>query len=437
MQEIKCPKCGEVFQVDETGYAAIVKQVRDEEFHREIHERLEQFEKEKNASVELAKTATAKAYDVALAKKAMEINDLKSQLNMQKMSQAASLQDALNKKELELAQKDQLIAGLTARLNAGKQEIELAIAKVVNEKQQELNDKEQSILQLTSAIENGKKESELREQTLITQYEEKLKFKDEEIERYKDFKLRQSTKMVGESLEQYCEIEFNKLRMTGFANAYFEKDNDARTGSKGDYIYREADEDGTEFISIMFEMKNEMDATSTKKKNEDFFKELDKDRREKNCEYAVLVSMLESESELYNTGIVDVSYRYPKMYVIRPQFFIPIITLLRNAAQNSLQYRKELSVIKTQNIDISNFENDLNEFKDKFSRNYRLASEKFKKAIEEIDKTIDHLQKTKDALLSSENNLRLANNKAEDLTIKRLTRNNPTMAAKFADLGKD
>ena len=437
MQEIKCPKCGEVFQVDETGYAAIVKQVRDEEFHREIHERLEQFEKEKNASVELAKTATAKAYDVALAKKAMEINDLKSQLNMQKMSQSASLQEALNKKELELAQKDQLIAGLTARLNAGKQEIELAIAKVVNEKQQELNDKEQSILQLTSAIENGKKESELREQTLITQYEEKLKFKDEEIERYKDFKLRQSTKMVGESLEQHCEIEFNNLRMTGCANAYFEKDNDARTGSKGDYIYREADEDGTEFISIMFEMKNEMDATSTKKKNEDFFKELDKDRREKNCEYAVLVSMLESESELYNTGIVDVSYRYPKMYVIRPQFFIPIITLLRNAAQNSLQYRKELSVIKTQNIDISNFENDLNEFKDKFSRNYRLASEKFKKAIEEIDKTIDHLQKTKDALLSSENNLRLANNKAEDLSIKRLTRNNPTMAAKFADLEKD
>ena len=243
--------------------------------------------------------------------------------------------------------------------------------------------------------------------------------------------------MVGESLEQHCEIEFNKLRATGFQNAYFEKDNDARTGSKGDYIYREADEDGTEFISIMFEMKNEMDATATKKKNEDFFKELDKDRREKNCEYAVLVSMLESENELYNTGIVDVSYRYPKMYVIRPQFFIPIITLLRNAAQNSLEYRKELSVIKAQNIDISNFENDLNEFKDKFSRNYRLASEKFKKAIEEIDKTIDHLQKTKEALMSSENNLRLANNKAEDLSIKRLTRNNPTMAAKFAELDED
>ena len=382
----------------------------------------------------LAKTATAKAYDVALAKKAMEINDLKNQLDMQKVAQASSLQEALNKKELELAQKEQQIAELTARLQSSETAKELAVNKVISEKQQELFNKEQNILQLTSQVENSKKESAIREQNIISTYEEKLKFKDEEIERYKDFKLRQSTKMVGESLEQHCEIEFNKLRATGFQSAYFEKDNDARTGSKGDYIYREADEDGTEFISIMFEMKNEMDATATKKKNEDFFKELDKDRREKNCEYAVLVSMLESESELYNTGIVDVSYRYPKMYVIRPQFFIPIITLLRNAAQNSLEYRRELSVIKTQNIDISNFENDLNEFKDKFSRNYRLASEKFKKAIEEIDKTIDHLQKTKEALMSSENNLRLANNKAEDLSIKRLTRNNPTMAAKFAEL---
>ena len=339
--------------------------------------------------------------------------------------------------ELELAQKEQQIAELTARLQSSETAKELAVNKVISEKQQELFNKEQNILQLTSQVENSKKESAIREQNILSTYEEKLKFKDEEIERYKDFKLRQSTKMVGESLEQHCEIEFNKLRATGFKNAYFEKDNDARTGSKGDYIYREADEDGTEFISIMFEMKNEMDATATKKKNEDFFKELDKDRREKNCEYAVLVSMLESESELYNTGIVDVSYRYPKMYVIRPQFFIPIITLLRNAAQNSLEYRRELSVIKTQNIDISNFENDLNEFKDKFSRNYRLASEKFKKAIEEIDKTIDHLQKTKEALMSSENNLRLANNKAEDLSIKRLTRNNPTMAAKFAELDED
>ncbi len=437
MQEIKCPKCGEVFQVDETGYAAIVKQVRDKEFTKEIQERLAQFQTEKENAVSLAKTATARNYDIAIAKKAMEINDLKSRLAMQEAEQKSSLQEALNKKDLELMQKEQEIARLTEQLNAGRQAVELAVAKVVNEKQQELNDKEQSILQLTSALESGKKERAISEQNIINTYEEKLKFKEEEIERYKDFKLRQSTKMIGESLEQHCEIEFNKLRMTGFANAYFEKDNDARTGSKGDYIYREADGDGTEFISIMFEMKNEMDATATKKKNEDFFKELDKDRREKNCEYAVLVSMLEAESELYNTGIVDVSYRYPKMYVIRPQFFIPIITILRNAAQNSLQYRKELSVIKTQNIDISNFESDLNDFKDKFSRNYRLASEKFKKAIEEIDKTIDHLQKTKDALLSSENNLRLANNKAEDLSIKRLTRNNPTMAAKFAELDAD
>lgn len=437
MQEIKCPKCGEVFQVDETGYAAIVKQVRDREFTKEIQERLAQFQTEKESAVNLAKSETAKNYNVALAKKTMEINDLKNQLDMQKVAQASSLQEALNKKELELAQKEQQIAELTARLQSSETAKELAVNKVISEKQQELFNKEQNILQLTSQVENSKKESAIREQNIISTYEEKLKFKDEEIERYKDFKLRQSTKMVGESLEQHCEIEFNKLRATGFQNAYFEKDNDARTGSKGDYIYREADEDGTEFISIMFEMKNEMDATATKKKNEDFFKELDKDRREKNCEYAVLVSMLESENELYNTGIVDVSYRYPKMYVIRPQFFIPIITLLRNAAQNSLEYRKELSVIKTQNIDISNFENDLNEFKDKFSRNYRLASEKFKKAIEEIDKTIDHLQKTKEALMSSENNLRLANNKAEDLSIKRLTRNNPTMAAKFAELDED
>ena len=434
MQEIKCPKCGEVFQVDETGYAAIVKQVRDKEFTKEIQERLAQFQTEKESAVNLAKTETAKNYNVALAKKAMEVQDLQNRLNVLKVEQASSLQEALNRKELELAQKEQKIAELTAQIQNSETEKELAVSRVISEKQQELNAKEQNILQLASAVENAKKESAIREQNLISTYEEKLKFKEEEIERYKDFKLRQSTKMVGESLEQHCEIEFNKLRATGFKNAYFEKDNDARTGSKGDYIYREADEDGTEFISIMFEMKNEMDATATKKKNEDFFKELDKDRREKNCEYAVLVSMLESESELYNTGIVDVSYRYPKMYVIRPQFFIPIITILRNAAQNSLEYRKELSVIKTQNIDISNFENDLNDFKDKFARNYRLASEKFKKAIEEIDKTIDHLQKTKDALLSSENNLRLANNKAEDLSIKRLTRNNPTMAAKFAAL---
>ena len=283
-------------------------------------------------------------------------------------------------------------------------------------------------------MDSEEKESQLKEQSLKEKYEEQLKMKDELVAYYKDFKARQSTKMVGESLEIHCETEFNKLRATGFQHAYFEKDNDARSGSKGDYIYRETDPEGVEFISIMFEMKNEMDETATKKKNEDFLKELDKDRREKNCEYAVLVSLLEQDSELYNQGIVDMSHRYPKMYVIRPQFFIPIITILRNAATNALDYRRQLEVVRNQNIDISHFEEDMNDFKEKFARNFRIASERFQKAIDEIDKTIDHLQKTKEALLSSENNLRLANNKAEDLTIKRLTRKNPTMAAKFAEL---
>ena len=283
-------------------------------------------------------------------------------------------------------------------------------------------------------MDSEEKESQLKEQSLKEKYEEQLKMKDELVAYYKDFKARQSTKMVGESLEIHCETEFNKLRATGFQHAYFEKDNDARRGSKGDYIYRETDPEGVEFISIMFEMKNEMDETATKKKNEDFLKELDKDRREKNCEYAVLVSLLEPDSELYNQGIVDMSHRYPKMYVIRPQFFIPIITILRNAATNALDYRRQLEVVRNQNIDISHFEEDMNDFKEKFARNFRIASERFQKAIDEIDKTIDHLQKTKEALLSSENNLRLANNKAEDLTIKRLTRKNPTMAAKFAEL---
>ena len=394
MQEIKCPKCGEVFQVDESGYAAIVKQVRDKEFGREIKERERQFEEEKGYAVKLA------------------------------VSEA-------------ITEKEQKIMELQAKIDAAGSERKLAVTEAVSEKDRQLAEKEKQIYLLEGQVHNGEKESQLKEQALRENYEEKLKAKDEQFAYYKDFKARQSTKMVGESLEQHCEIEFNKLRATGFQNAYFEKDNDARTGSKGDYIYREADADGIEFISIMFEMKNEMDETATKKKNEDFLKELDKDRREKGCEYAVLVSLLELDNEYYNSGIVDMSYRYPKMYVIRPQFFIPMITILRNAAKNSLEYRQELAIIKNQNIDISNFENDMNEFKEKFARNYRLASEKFKKAIDEIDKTIDHLQKTKEALLSSENNLRLANNKAEDLSIKRLTRNNPTMAAKFAELKKD
>lgn len=398
MQEIKCPKCGEVFQVDESGYAAIVKQVRDKEFDKEVSNRESQFENEKENAVKLAISETEGKYKELIADKDLAIKELQAQL--------------------ESTEKDKIIA----------------VNKAVSEKDREIAESKEQIIVLTGQIESNDKENQLRTQSIKDSYEEKLRSKDEQIAYYKDFKARQSTKMVGESLEQHCEIEFNKLRATGFQNAYFEKDNDAKTGSKGDFIYRESSPDGVEFISIMFEMKNEMDETATKHKNEDFFKELDKDRREKNCEYAVLVSLLESDNELYNAGIVDVSYKYDKMYVVRPQFFIPMITILRNAALNSLQYKQELAVIKNQNIDITNFERDMDEFKEKFSRNYELASKKFQTAIEEIDKTIDHLQKTKDALLSSENNLRLANNKAEELSIKKLTRNNPTMKAMFAKL---
>ena len=386
MQEIKCPKCGEVFQVDESGYAAIVKQVRDREFEKEINARIIQFETEKETAVKLAKA------------------EAESKFN-----------ETMNVKNLQIAE-------MRSKIEAGEKDKELAVNRALSEKEKELAKKESCIIRLTGQIETNDKENKLKEQILKEKYEVQLRFKDEEIARYKDFKAKLSTKMIGESLEQHCETEFNRIRPTGFQNAYFEKDNDARTGSKGDYIFREADTEGVEFISIMFEMKNEGDTTSTKKKNEDFLKELDKDRREKNCEYAVLVSLLEPENEFYNSGIVDMSHRYPKMYVIRPQFFIPMITLLRNAALNSLQYKQELAFVRSQNIDISNFEESMNDFKEKFSRNYELASKKFKTAIEEIDKTIDHLQKTKEALLSSENNLRLANNKAEDLSIKRLTK---------------
>ena len=401
MQEIKCPNCGEVFQVDESSYDSIVKQVRDKEFSKEIEEREVRFANDKETAVKLA------------------------------------VAEAVGKSEKELSQNKEEILKLRSKIDALETEKKLAVAEAVTEKEREISKQKEQIALLNGQLETNEKTAQLKEQTIKENYEEKLKDKEEQIAYYKDLKAKQSTKMVGETLEQHCEVEFNKLRATGFQNAYFEKDNDVRSGSKGDYIFRENAEDGTEFISIMFEMKNEMDTTATKHKNEDFFKELDKDRREKNCEYAVLVSLLEADNELYNSGIVDVSYRYPKMYVIRPQFFIPMITLLRNAALNSLQYKQELAVIRNQNIDISNFEADMNDFKDKFSRNYRIASDKFKKAIEEIDKTIDHLQKTKEALLSSENNLRLANNKAEELSIKKLTRNNPTMAEKFAQLNEN
>ena len=379
MQEIKCPNCGEVFQVDETVYDKIVKQVRDREFDRELERREE-----------------------LLA----------------------------SKNELEIEK-------LNARLSAASTEKKLAVNQANSEKERELAEKDILISKLKGEIASKDNENKLKTQALKEQYEEKIKLKDEQIEYYRDFKAKQSTKMVGESLEQHCDYEFNKIRASALPNAYFEKDNDARSGSKGDFIFRDMDENGTEFISIMFEMKNETDTTSTKKKNEDFFKELDKDRREKNCEYAVLVSLLEIDNELYNTGIVDVSYKYPKMYVVRPQFFIPIITLLRNAAMNSLEYRQELETIRHQNIDISNFEEKMNLFKEGFSRNYRLASDKFQTAIDEIDKSISHLQKIKDALISSENNLRLANDKAEDLTIKKLTRGNPTMKALFDAQSKE
>ncbi len=404
MQEIRCPKCGEVFQVDETGYEQIAQQVRDKEFAKELERREKEIDTRQEQALEL--------------------------MRMQKEKEYA---ENLTRKNTEISQKDQKITELQAKINAMETEKKFAVAEAVEKKNEELSKKMTEIADLKGELKSKETENRLNEKSLQEQYEEKLRQKEEQIEYYKDFKARQSTKMIGESLEQHCLTQFNSIRMTAFPNAYFEKDNDARTGSKGDFIYRESSEDGTEFISIMFEMKNEADTTATKHKNEDFFKELDKDRKEKGCEYAILVSLLEIDNELYNNGIVDVSYRYPKMYVIRPQFFIPMITLLRNAAKNSLHYRQELQNVRSQQIDISHFEENMNAFKEGFARNYRLASEKFATAIEEIDKTIDHLQKTKAALLSSENNLRLANNKAEELSIKRLTKNAPSIRSMFEE----
>lgn len=423
-REIKCPKCNEVIQVDESFYATIVKQVRDSEFDKEMQSRSAQFEVDKENAIKLAKAESEKSFNEQLNKKELEIAELKSKIEAENNSKKIAVSEITIEKDKEILE-------LKAQIKNCEADKELAIKNIIFEKEQELANKEQNIILLSGKIEMNEKEAQIKEQSLKEKYEEQLKDKDEQIAHYKDFKSRLSTKMVGETLEQHCEIEFNRLRATGFQNAYFEKDNDARTGSKGDYIFKDFDDNGNEFISIMFDMKNESDTTSTKKKNEDFFKELNKDREQKKCEYAILVSTLEAENELYNSGIVDVSHKYPKMYVIRPQFFIPIITLLRNAASKSLEYKKELALIKTQNIDITNFENEMNDFKEKFGRNYRLASEKFQKAIEEIDKSIEHLNKIKEALTSSERNLKLANDKAEDLSIKRLTRNNPTMKAKF------
>lgn len=460
MHEIICPHCGKAFKIDEAGYAHILKQVRDSEFEKQLHERLDLAEQDKQNAVELAQTRVASELQKVAAAKDAEIQGLKAKLDAGEVARKLAVTEALNSVEKErdalaneleqvkndkqtasklaeakllnelqttAATKDAEIQSLKAKLDAIEVAKKLAITEAVNAVEKERDE-------LKSGLERAKLEKQLAEKSLKDKYETQIKDRDDAIERLRDMKVRLSTKMVGETLEQHCETEFNRIRATAFPRAYFEKDNDTRTGSKGDYIFRDSDEASTEIVSIMFEMKNESDRTATKNRNEDFLKELDKDRTEKGCEYAVLVSLLEPDSELYNTGIVDVFHRYPKMYIVRPQFFIPIITLLRNAAMNSLKYKSELALVKAQNIDITNFESELETFKIAFARNYDLAAGHFQKAIAEIDKSIDHLQKTKDALLGTDRNLRLANDKAQDVTIKKLTRGNPTMAAKFAEL---
>ncbi|MBS0454262.1 MAG: DUF2130 domain-containing protein [Proteobacteria bacterium] len=460
MNEIICPHCAKAFKIDEAGYADILKQVRDGEFEQQLHDRLELAEQDKRNAVELARTQVASDLGRAAAAKDGEIQELKARLEagevQRKLAVSEALSDLVRERdvlagELEQAKrakdaaaemaearlvselqktsaaKDATIQGLTAQLGAFELGQQLAISQAVTAVEKERDG-------LKGGLERLALEKQLAEKSLKDKYETQIRDRDDAIERLRDMKARLSTKMVGETLEQHCEIEFNRVRSMAFPRAYFEKDNDARTGSKGDYIFRDLDEAGTEIVSIMFEMKNESDRTATKNRNEDFLKELDKDRVEKECEYAVLVSLLEPDSELYNAGIVDVFHRYPKMYVIRPQFFLPIITLLRNAAMNSLKYKSELALVKAQHVDITNFETQLEGFKTAFARNFELASKRFQTAIDEIDKSIDHLQKTKEALLGADRNLRLANDKAQDVTIKKLTRGNPTMASKFAEL---
>jgi hypothetical protein len=460
MHEIKCPHCGRAFTVDEAGYADILKQVRDREFEQQLHERLELAEQDKRNALELAKTAAAAELQRAAADKDAEIQSLQSKLEAGETEQRLAVAEALGAVE---KQRDALVNELEQAKREKQAAVELAEAKLVAELQQAAAAKDSQIQELRaqleavglsqklaiteavstvekqrdelkSGLERAELEKQLAEKSLRERYETQIRDRDEAIERLRDMKARLSTKMVGETLEQHCETTFNQIRATAFPNAYFEKDNDASSGSKGDYIFRDLDPNGVEVVSIMFEMKNEADGTATKHKNEDFLRELDKDRREKGCEYAVLVSLLEPESELYNSGIVDVSHRYPKMYVIRPQFFIPLITLLRNAALNALKYKAELEQVKSQNIDITNFESELDSFKDAFGRNYDLASRQFQEAIKRIDTSIAEMQKVKDNLLKSENNLRLANDKAQGVSIKKLTRGNPTMQAKFAEL---
>ena len=460
MHEIICPHCDKAFKIDEAGYADILKQVRDNAFEQQLHERLELAEKDKLSAVELAKSEAGSVMQEAAVAKDTEIQALKAKLDAGEVTNKLALTEALGEIEKEkddlasqleqakrdkqaaseladvklakdlqetTATKDKQIQNLEAKLDATQVEQKVAITAAVSVVEKERDE-------LKSGLKHAELEKQLAENSLKDKYETQIKDRDDSIERLRDMKVRLSTKMVGESLEQHCDTEFNRIRATAFPRAYFEKDNDARAGSKGDYIFRDSDEADTEIVSIMFEMKNESDTTATKKKNEDFLKELDKDRTEKGCEYAVLVSLLEPDSELYNSGIVDVFHRYPKMYIVRPQFFLPIITLLRNAAMKSLEYKTELALVKEQNVDITNFENDLDKFKTAFGKNYDLSSRQFQTAIDEIDKSIDHLQKTKDALLSTARNLRLANDKAQDVTIKKLTRRNPTMAAEFDEL---
>lgn len=460
MHEIICPHCGKAFKIDEAGYADILKQVRDNDFKKQLHERFALAEQDKRNAVELAQAKIASELQKAASARDAEILELKARLDAGEVARKLAVAEALGAvekerdmlaNELEQARNDQQAASrlaearlanelqktaaakeaeiqaLKARLEASDITRKLAVTEAVSAVEKERDE-------LKSGLRRVELEKHLAERSLKEKYETQIKDRDDAIERLRDMKARLSTKMVGETLEQHCETEFNRIRATAFPKAYFEKDNDARSGSKGDYIFRDLDEDGTEIVSIMFEMKNESDETATKKKNEDFLKELDKDRAEKGCEYAVLVSLLEPDSELYNTGIVDMFHRYPKMYIVRPQFFIPIITLLRNAAMKSLAYKSELALVRAQNLDITRFEAQLEDFKTAFGRNWRLASDGFEEAVKRIDEAIKDLEKTKDALYKSANNLRLANDKAEDITIKKLTRGNPTMAAKFAEL---
>ena len=427
MNQIKCPHCGKEFTIDESSYAEILNQIRTKEFNEEIHEKLYQIKKQHQGEIKLLEEKSNNLLDKKIAEKEKSIIELNSKITNFANEKELLKKDTEKNMLDQIAEKEKIISELNAKMQMIENDKKLELIEANTIKEKEITD-------LKTQLQLQEKETKLEKNSIKENYENEIKQKDETIAFYKDFKAKQSTKMIGESLEQHCETEFMRLRSTAFQNAEFGKDNDAKTGSKGDYIYREFDENGTEIISIMFEMKNENDETATKKKNEHFFKELNKDRNEKNCEYAILVTMLEADNELYNDGIVDVSYAFEKMYVVRPQFFIPIITLLRNAAMNSLKYKQEIALMREQNIDITHFEEDLNTFKEGFARNYDLASRKFKTAIDEIDKTITHLQKTKDALLSSENNLRLANNKADDLTVKKLVKSNPTMKEKFENI---